>query len=390
MPPEAHAALGASGAKRWLNCPPSAMLAAQFPDTESQYAAEGTLAHAIAELKARKLFTPISRRTYASQLKKLQEDECYNPEMDKHTDAYADYLREKAMRFSGKPFVALESRLDFSDTVPGGFGTGDCVMIGGDVVQIIDLKYGKSPNGRVGAECNPQMMLYALGAVQTYRIVYGDTLRTVRLAIFQPRLENGISEWETTVDDLHRWAEDYVMPRAALAAAGKGEFSAGDWCRFCPARAQCRAHAEHYLALGQQYKQALPPLLSDEELGRALQQAKGITDWIDALQNYALQACLDGKRIPGWKAVEGTSRRAWANTDEAIAALIHAGVDEALLYERVPVTAPKAEKLLGSARYKELAEPLVVKPRGKPALAEETDRRPAYNAAEIAFGGAAT
>lgn len=387
MPPEVHSILGASSAHRWLNCTKSPRLEIQFPDSTSSYAEEGTLAHAICELKARKKFTePMSTRSYNAAMKKLKANPHYQEEMQKHSDTYLDFLEEKALAFSATPFIALESRLDYSHIAPEGFGTGDAVMIGDGIVQIVDFKYGQSPNGRVQAEKNPQMMLYALGALHTYSIIYGDSIHEARLAIVQPRLPDGISEWTVSVEELTAWGCEYAAPRAQLAYAGEGEFNPGEWCHFCKAKAQCRARAAQMLSLSE-ISSRPPELLSDAEIGEALTQAEGLAQWVSALKDYALTACLDGKEIPGWKVVEGTSRRQWDDIDAAFADLMAGGVDEALLYERVPLTAPKAEKILGTALFESLAAPHVVKPAGKPTLATAADKRPPYDAAKIAFGG---
>ena len=389
MPPELHSILGASSAHRWLICTRAPKLEAQFPDSTSSYAEEGTLAHAICELKARKKFIePMSTRSFNAAMKKLKANPLYQDEMQKHSDTYLEILTEIAMSFSTSPFIALEERLDYSHIAPEGFGTADAVMIGDGILDVIDFKYGQSPNGRVSAVENPQMMLYALGALQKFKLIYGDTIKDVRLTIVQPRLPDGISKWSTPVTALNKWAEDFVKPRAALAYAGEGDFVPGEWCHFCKAKAQCRARASAMLSL-EDHSDSDPELLSDAEIGDVLIRGKDLVQWYNSVNDYALKACLDGRDIPGWKAVEGTSRRQWDDTDAAIADLIAGGVDEALLYNRVPLTAPQAEKALGAALFKELAAPHVVKPAGKPTLVPESDKRAPYNPAEIAFGGGA-
>ena len=216
MPPEKHALLGASSAERWLMCPPSARLGEQFPDTASEYAAAGTLAHAIAELKARKYFVePMSNRAFNARLKKLKEDPHYDKGMDAATDTYLEHLKALAMSYgSVQPFVALETRVDFGDCVPEGFGTTDCIIIGAGRMCVADYKNGAGV--LVEAEANPQMMLYALGALKVYAPIYGDTIREVHLSIVQPNA-GGVREWDTTVEALREWGEKVVKPAAALA-----------------------------------------------------------------------------------------------------------------------------------------------------------------------------
>ncbi|MED4495575.1 DUF2800 domain-containing protein [Heyndrickxia coagulans] len=368
-----HALLSASGAHRWLVCTPSARLEEQFADTTSDYAREGTLAHEIAELKLCKYFTdPMSQSTYTRRLNKFKKHELFQDEMLKHTDTYLDYLREITIGLDVQPYVAVERQIDYSVVVPEGFGTVDCLIIGGDTLYITDFKYGKGVP--VSAENNPQMMLYALGAYYTYSFLY--QIKNVHLAIIQPRIDN-ISEWEISADDLLAWGEE-IKPIAQKAYAGEGEFVPGEHCKFCRAKAQCRAHAKMYTAL-EDFEMKKPPLLTNEEVGEVLERAQGLEAWVKALKEYALSACLNGEEIPGWKAVEGRSTRIYKDIDQAFEYLKSNGIDEALLYERVPLTVAKLEKQLGKKEFKSLLEEagLVEKAPGKPTIAPESDKRPA-------------
>lgn len=396
--PEQHAMLSASSAHRWLRCPPSARLAEQFPEQTSPYAEAGRIAHAIAELKARKYFLePMSARAYNAQLKKLQSDPNYDKVMEENTDTYLEVLKETALDFEKAPFVALETRVDFSDYVPEGFGTADCIMIGAGTIVIIDYKNGAGVP--VEAEENPQMMLYALGALQVYAPIYGDTIQRAVLKIVQPNA-GGTKTWETEVRTLRAWGESTVRPVAKMAYGGLGDFNAGDWCRFCPAKAQCSARAKQMLELepvvgakpllsvtpGETSKNA-PALLSDAEVGDILQRAQTLAAWVEDLKEYALSAALAGREITGFKVVEGRGSREWNDQDVAFQALQQRGVAEALLWERKPCSVAGLEKVLGKKEFAEAAEGLVVKKPGKPALVPNSDKRPAYNAAAIAFGG---
>lgn len=368
-----HALLSASGAHRWLVCTPSARLEEQFPDTTSDYAREGTLAHEIAELKLRKQFTePMSQSTYSRRLNKFKKHELYQEEMLKHTDTYLDYLREITIGMDVQPYVAIERQIDFSQVVPEGFGTVDCLIIGGDTLYITDFKYGKGVP--VSAEDNPQMKLYALGAYFAYSFLY--PIKLVKLAIVQPRLDS-ISEWKISAKDLLAWGEK-IKPIAAKAFAGEGEFVPGEHCKFCRAKAQCRARAEMYTALSD-FGMKKPPLLTNEEVGKVLKQAQDLEAWVKALKEYALSACLEGEEIPGWKAVEGRSTRVYKDIDQAFKHLAKNGIDEALLYERVPLTVAKLEKALGKKEFTSLLveKGLVEKTPGKPTIAPVSDKRPA-------------
>ena len=394
MAPELHALLGPSDAKRWMNCTPAARLTEHMPDPGSPYAAAGTLAHAMAELKGRRYFgipEPVSTREFNRQLKKLKEDPSYDKGMDAATDLYLEHLKTRAMSFGSiQPFVALEIRVDYSNLVPEGFGTADCIMIGEGRMDVIDFKNGAGVP--VSAEENPQMMLYALGTLNTFYFIYGDTIRTVHFSIVQPNA-GGIKEWECPVQDLAAWGEEVVRPAAELAWAGKGEFVPGDWCRFCRARAQCSARAKAMLELGG-VPHALEPadtagtLLTDSQLGDVLTRGRALSAWVSDMEKYALSAALEGRTITGYKVVEGRGSREWAGgTDAAFSQLTQRGVEAALLYEHKPVSVAGLEKALGKAAFGKAAEGLVEKLPGKPALVPESDKRPAYNAAAVAFGG---
>ena len=380
--PEQHAFLGASSAHRWLNCPPSARTCQNFPGTKSEYAAAGTLAHSIAELKARNYFLGgMTLKEFKRQLKELKAQPEYDKGMDAATDMYLDHLREVSLEFQSPPFVALETKVVYSHIAPAGFGTADCIMVGSGRLCVVDYKNGAGV--AVDAEDNPQMMLYALGALHTYDAVYGDSIERVRMDIVQPNA-GGIKTWETSVAELNRWGTEYAAPRAQLAWEGKGEYAAGEWCRFCAAKAQCRARAEQYLALEQEKKE--PALLTFSEIGDILSRAQSLASWVKQLEEFALHMTLEGNSISGWKAVEGRGSREWIDgTDAAFEKLVARGVPNALLWEQKPVTVAALEKALGKKAFAESAKDLVLTKPGKPTLVPESDKRPAYNPAALAF-----
>lgn len=383
MPPIEHALLSASSAARWIVCTPSARLEEPMPDKGSSFAAEGTLAHSIAELKARKKFTPMSTRSFNAEMKKLKEVEGYQEEMQGHTDFYVDYLAAKAMEFPSMPCVALEVRVDYSEYAPEGFGTSDCIMIGGDTLQVVDFKYGKGEP--VSAEENPQMMCYALGALAKYAPIYGDAIKRIRMAIIQPRLDS-TQEWEIPRMALELWGNEILRPAAQKAFAGEGECVEGDHCRFCRAKAVCRARANKNTAL-EDFAFALPPTLSNTEVGEILVRAQRLKAWVADLETYALDACLKGEDVPGWKLVEGRSLRQFSDTDAAVTAIINAGTPEELVYDYKPKTLAQIEKLLGSKVFSDVAGSYVIKPPGKPTLVPADDKRPAYSPAAADFAG---
>lgn len=397
--PDKHAILSPSAAHRWLHCTPAPRVEAEFPETTSEYAEEGRLAHSVCELAAKKKFTVMNNRTYNSRLKKLKTDPKWDDEMLSTAATYVEHLTEHAMRFEHAPYVALEVQVDITDYAPEAFGTCDCVMIGGDELIITDYKHGKGVP--VSAQDNPQMLLYALGALKLYRPIYGDMIRRVSTYIDQPRL-GSYDGASMTVEELLAWGES-IKPKAAAAFMGTGEFAPGEWCRFCRAKAKCRARANQNTAL-EDFKDCIPlgrsiPMqaeydatgfkpsncLTDEEIGALLVRAEGLVAWYNDLKEYALAACLNGKTIPGWKAVEGRSTRAWTDQDAALEALMAGGVEEAIIYDRVPKTLAQLEKVIGKQRFGELVGSMITKSPGKPALAAESDKRPAYNGAAADF-----
>lgn len=399
--PERHALLGASSAHRWLHCTRAPRVEEGLPGTTSPYAEAGRVAHAIAELKARKYFgEPMGAGEYRSRLKKLRADPNYDKGMDAATDQYLDHLKARAMTYPQPPFIALETQVDYSHLAPSGFGTADCVMIGSGRMDIVDYKNGAGVP--VDAAGNPQMMLYALGALHVYRPIYGDTIRTIHLSIVQPNA-GGVKEWETARDELERWAEETVRPAAALAWNGEGDFCPGDWCRFCRAKAQCSARAAKLLELEPKGKTlaegSLSPeakttalekgavLLSDKEVGGVLIRALELEAWVKDLKDYALSAALAGRQIPGFKLVAGRSSREWQKLDEAFQVLAARGVDQAMLWEHSPITVAKLEKALGKKAFAKAAEGLVATRPGKPTLVPEGDKRPTWSPARAAFGG---
>ena len=372
-----HAILSPSSAKRWINCPPSAKINAEAPQRDTVYTREGTLAHAVCELKARKHFlTGIGPKKFKTLLDKFRADELWQDEMDGYTDEYLDALKEIAAQFDAPPHVALEVRVDFSEYVPEGYGTADCLMIGTEggttTLHVIDFKYGKGVP--VEAEENPQMMLYALGAYLDYAPIYDIEL--VKMTIVQPRIRSEPDSWELDANTLLAWANAVVEPAAKMAMQGQGDFREGDWCRFCAIRGSCRARADANLAAASLEFQ-LPPQLTDEEVGEALTLGQRLKQWLTDLETYALTACLDGREIPGFKAVAGRSVRAWTDPEGAFSAARAAGIPEEMLYERKPVTLAALEKIMGKKPFAEALGEYITIPEGKPTLVPESDRRPA-------------
>lgn len=377
----AHALLSASSAHRWLVCTAAPKFEATFPDTTSEYAREGTLAHEICELKLTKYVTAMAKGTYTKKLNALKKHELYQPEMLETSEAYMDYIKSVALSYQTAPAITIERRVNFSDYAPDGFGTADCLLLAGDVLHVIDYKHGKGVV--VDAAENPQMKLYALGAMHDYAMLY--RFQTVKMAIVQPRIGN-LSEFEMSTDALLDWGETVVKPKAREALSDAGRFSPGEHCRFCRAKYTCRARSEHFASFAELAQaRADPRLLTLDELGALLHDAKLLKRWAEDLEEHALAECLEGCAVPGWKAVEGRGSRAFTDADAAFDKLVAGGVEEAVLYERRPLTLAQAEKTIGKKMFTELVGDMVVKTPGKPTLAPEADKRPAItNAAKAA------
>lgn len=370
--PGVHALLSASAAKRWLSCPPSALLTKDMPEKTSAFAQEGTLAHELCELKLRKHFEAMKKSEFDKQMKIIEAHELYQKEMQVHADAYLDYIQQIAHSYKyTKPYLVIEKRLDFSNIVPSGFGTGDCVLIVGKYLHIIDFKYGKGVP--VSAEDNPQMRLYAIGAINEYSFLF--PIENVIMHIVQPRLDN-FSKEKLTVRELTAWA-DSIKPIADKAIKGEGEYQSGDWCKFCKAKATCRARADGFSVL-EAFGQALPPFIDNTQVGEILKTAENLKSWVSDLEEYALKTILDGGEIPNFKVVEGRSTRTFTDIDKAFEKLKSNGFDEALLYERKPITLSNAEKLVGKKQFTELLGDYINKPQGKPTLVSSADKRGDY------------
>ncbi|EBF5160640.1 DUF2800 domain-containing protein [Listeria monocytogenes] len=375
--PEIHAKLSASGSSRWLNCTPSIALEAKFPEQKNGgvFAQEGTLAHSFAELLLQKFNDEVTKAGYARKLNRLKKNSLYDASMIDHVEVYTTIVIEKfqeAHAADKNAVLSIEQQLDYSDYARGGFGTGDAVIVGNGVVEIIDLKYGKGVP--VSAEENSQLMLYGLGAYNAFELDYD--LHTVRMTIVQPRLDD-VTEFEMEVSDLLDWAENVVKPAALLADAGKGELNPGPWCKFCRARSICKARAEANLALTS-YDFKDPRLLQPDEIAKVLGQVAELKSWVEDVKSFALkEAESRGIEFPGWKLVEGRSNRRYADAEMVQAMMELEGYSEEELLSKKLISLTDMEKLIGKKQVSAILGDLIEKPAGKPALVVETDRRQA-------------
>ena len=372
MPPKAHAILSASSSHRWLNCPPSARLCETYEDKGSDYAAEGTDAHSLCEYKLRKALD-------MSAVDPSEHLTWYSEEMEDCANGYAAYileLVEAAKETCAAPVVLIEQRVDFSRWVEQGFGTSDAIIISDRTLRVIDYKHGLGV--LVEADNNPQMMCYALGALELFDAIYD--IDSVAMTVYQPRRQN-VSTFEMSKDDLYRWAEEVLKPTAELAFAGDGNFLCGEWCGFCKAKHECRARAEANLLLAQ-YDFKLPPLLEDSEIEVILSRADQLVSWVNDIKEYALQQAISGKDWTGFKLVEGRSNRRYTNEAAVTQVVTNAGFDP---YERKLLGITAMQKLLGKSRFEELVSAYIAMPQGQPTLVPESDKRPVMNNAKTDF-----
>ena len=384
-----HAMLSASGANRWLNCTPSAKLELEHGENKtSTYAEEGTLAHELAELYIRKdVLCDITDEDFESALERIMNNDLFNEEMLDVVPVYTDYCSDQfieAQTANDLSIIEIEQKLDLSDYVPESFGTADCVIINDDLMEVIDLKYGKGVP--VYAEWNKQLMLYGLGALRKYDMMYD--IKEVRLSIVQPRINN-ISSWQISVNELQKWAEEELKPKAQLAYKGEGELCAGDWCKFCSVRNRCRKLYEQQVEIAK-YEFAEPTLLTDDEIADIIKRTPKLVEWANSVMDYAQDLAIRNKKQwPGFKLVEGISRRKWADEEKASNALFarFPELTEDEIFNTKLKSITDIEKLVGKKQFNAVLSDLVVKPEGKPTLVPLEDKRPAigYDQAKMDF-----
>lgn len=359
----AHALLSASSAHRWLACPPSAVAAEAYPNKDTEYTREGTLAHEVAEAMA-------SGRA-GIQWANSRND--ITQEMLECAQGYADYIQEQIK--SDTAVVLLEQRVDFSPWVPEGFGTTDCIILQDDTMDVIDYKYGQGV--AVSAEHNSQEMLYGLGALNDYGIAYD--VKHIRLHIYQPRLNN-ISVFNITTKELLDWGEKTVKPGAKLAYNGEGDYCAGEWCKFCPHAGRCRKLTKTCTEYVQTHQlRVAVPVLSPHEVADVLRMEPLVTLWLKRVREQALTTLLDGGEVPGYKVVEGRGSRAWVDELRVAQLLQEAGYSREDITETTLLSVAKMEKAIGKKKAAELLAEQIEKRAGSPTIALETDKRPVYD-----------
>lgn len=373
-----HALLSASGSSRWINCTPSAKLEEKYgKQTTSVYAQEGTLAHEISELYIKHdILHSIDAEEFSHQLEILMENELFNEEMLSVIPIYVDYCASEyksAKSQNSEAIMEIEQKLDLTEYVPESFGTADCIIISDGTIEVIDLKYGKGVP--VYADANRQLMLYGLGALRKFDVMYD--IQNIKLTIVQPRINN-ISTWQISVKDLMHWAETELKPAAKLAFEGKGEIKAGSWCKFCSVKNQCKALAEQQLEIAN-YEFKKPEFLSDDEISDILKRAHKFIEWINSIEEYAQTEAYNGNKVwPGFKVVEGISRRKWVDEEKVIDTLYSRfpELSDDQIFDTKLVSISQIEKLLGKKTVQEKLGDVIIKPQGKPTLVPDTDKRP--------------
>lgn len=368
--PGQHALLSPSSSERWIHCPPSVRLCEGMEDTGSVYAAEGTEAHALCEYLLRKALG-------ADAEDPRQVFEMYTEEMQEAAEGYVQYVLEQAEEIrkrGAEPVVYVEQKLDMSGWAQECHGTSDAVVVGGGLAVVCDFKYGTH---RVPATSS-QLKLYALGVCELLDCLY--EIKRIRTVIYQPRI-GSVDTAEIDRDELYDWAKTVLQPAARLAWDGKGDFSAGDWCLFCKVKNQCKARARRQLELAK-YEFRDAALLSDAEMADVLARVDELVSWASGVKDYALEQALAGKRYPGWKLVEGRAVRKYTDESAVALAVAKQGYDP---WEKKLKPITTMEKLLGRKRFADMLGDYIARPRGKPVLVVESDKRPEWSEAMSDF-----
>lgn len=375
----AHALLSASGAHRWLHCTPSAKLEeAEGERPTSIFAKEGTLAHELSELYIKHdILNEIDDAQFDEAFSAIMSDDIFTDEMLDVVPIYVDYCNDEfkdALSKNENALMEIEQKLDLTDYVPESFGTADCIIVNDDTIEVIDLKYGKGVP--VYAEYNIQLMLYGLGVLRNFDTMYD--IKQLKLTIVQPRINN-ISTWQISKDELLKYAEETIKPAAQLAFKGVGELKAGPWCKFCVVKNKCRALYEENLKIAK-HDFAKPEYLTDEEIADILTRAPMFTEWINSIKEYAEEKAINDNKIwPGFKLVEGTTRRKWTNEDDVANEIFtnFPEISEDQIYDMKLKSITNIEKLIGKKKFIETLSGVIIKPQGKPTLVPESDKRPA-------------
>lgn len=377
--PDVHSTHGPSSAVRWMGCPGSVKLEQGLKEAPSEYAKEGTLAHSFCEAEVKHRFGLITAESYKDTIRKLKKRKLYDPEMERHSKSYSDFIYGIVGEHCGESHdIMVEHMVRYENVAPGGFGTSDCIIAFPGEVHVVDFKYGKGI--AVSAVDNPQMKLYGYGAYRELNCLLD--IKTVYMHIFQPRLDN-YSSWNISADELRKWATEEVRIAAELTQSETPVYNPSpETCRWCKAKTKCRARADW---LKQEEKS--PDLLTSAEIAALLPRAKELEAWAEELTGEARQRLEAGEEVPGYKIVLGRAgNRTFTDPDLALERAKQAGIDESMLYNRVPVTLTQLESLMGKQDFYMAVGDLIERAPRKPTLVPENDKRPAYNPIASAFG----
>lgn len=389
-----HSTIGPSAASRWMNCPGSVALCATLPKRTSSYADEGSAAHALGEkylrdqildLSARKgMWLVQDGREWYLEKAKPKSGVAFevNQNMIDAVQVYVDHIDGIASEHK-----VFEKKLTMDWLYPGIFGTMDCGILDGDMYHVVDYKHGAGV--AVEVEDNPQMMIYALGALG--KRVAKSAIKTVRLTIVQPRKPHPdglVRYWDIDYADLYDWAENVLIPAAKATEVENTPFVPGEkQCRWCEASRQSKCPALLGAVQDVAGMSLVSPIIEAPRLpdpasltvadkARVLALAGLLETWIENVRASALEEARAGVQFPGLKLVHKTTRRRWRDEAQVAAALQPALGDE--IWDTKLRSPSQIEKLLGKGGKEALAQ-LTESPIGDLTLAPETDRRRAVD-----------
>lgn len=384
---------GPSSSHSWVHCPFSAIIRGSTPDKSSIYADTGTLAHELCEIKLKLYFSQISKEEYDERLKTILANPLYDPAMQSSSDEYIETIKElSCTHYNVEPICYVEQKVTYEDLCgEDGFGTSDCILLGGETLTVVDYKNGTGVF--VSSKENSQMRLYAYGAMHSIVDPMFYRIRKIVMCIVQPNLNN-ISVDIITTDELLEWINDVVKPAVSKIQAGCKNRVPGWWCQksFCPNFATCRAWREKFAAVYADYQTDYSSIdydtLTPDELGDLYTKVMELKPWMDKLDKKVESLLKKKQSVKGWKLVAGRSNRVLTDADKAYEVLSkESGVDLSMFYSKVPITLTAASKLVGKKVFDEVCAPYIDKPPGKPTVAPESDPRRSINSAVSDFEG---
>lgn len=377
-----HAILSPSSAKRWINCTPSALLAAEAGSKSSVYAEEGTLAHEIAEHALTRYLEGVYDPIIDEELP-IQKDHFQNPlfsiDMADYIRDYCDYViseNYEMQKADGKCRMYIERQVNITNFAPDSFGSVDVVLVSDKTIHIIDLKYGAGV--KVTADHNEQMMMYALGALEglgALKAAASKNITNIRMTIAQVRLDN-YDTFEMSKGELLDWAEKVLKPAAKMAIQGIGKQVIGSWCGFCPVKAQCRAQRDAILADFEEKPE--PLLLSDEEIVDLIGKIDTYKSWIESVNKYVYDRAIQGHKWEGYKLVAGRTSRVIKDEAKIRQALLNEYLEDEVLNIKLKGIGD-LEKLVGKKVFNARFGDAIESRPGAPKLVPESAKGVEYS-----------